>query len=146
MTEGHTQEALAAILSRDHKSISAYETGRNSIPDDIAAKLRGLGYDGPINQGLNKDGGIKKVRKSPVNIGQNATSGILLDHISSAWVLVHEACIAAGARPDLMPAKGLGRLLAIVAEKISRGDAVEAREALLEEAKDLVSSMTETVQ
>jgi hypothetical protein len=143
MLSGYTQSALGVILSRDHKSISAWETGRNQIPSDAANALRKMGYTGPINS--DKD---KPVRKSgshlaPVNIGDSSRGDYLSsEDVSDAWAIVHEACIAAGARPDLMSSKGLGRLLAIVAEKISRGDGEAARAALLEEAKDLVSSMT----
>ena len=88
--------------------------------------------------------------ETPANIGQKAApyipAGFSAEDISAAWVLIHEACTAAGARPDLMPAKGLGRLLAIVAEKISRGEGFEARSAILEEAKDLVVAMSGQVR
>ena len=143
MLSGYTQSALGVILSRDHKSISAWETGRNQIPEDAANALRQLGYTGPINQ--DKEKPVRKSGKhlSPVNIGDSVRDESLKpEDVAEAWVLIHEACVSAGARPDLMPAKGLGRLLAIVAEKISRGDRGAARIALLEEAKDLVSSMT----
>ena len=46
---GYTQQALAVLLGRDHKSVSAYETGRNSIPPEVGDKLRELGYEGPLS-------------------------------------------------------------------------------------------------
>lgn len=46
--QGYTQQALAQLLGRDHKSVSAYETGRNQIPDEVGKALRELGYDGPL--------------------------------------------------------------------------------------------------
>ena len=43
-----SQDALAAVLGRDQNAVSRYERGVSPIPEDIAERLRELGYKGPL--------------------------------------------------------------------------------------------------
>lgn len=162
---GLSQAQMGAALGGLAQTTYASYEGKSEIAEDVRSYLNEIGVNltwlltgnGPmLRPGIER---IQVVRdeqtgkavslrpisaNTPANIERNApqqSEGVSPSDISTAWGIIHEACAAVGARPDLMPAKGLGRLLAIVAEKVSRGDAELARAAMLEEARDLVAAM-----
>lgn len=133
-----TQEAMAKFLETPIASYNRYERGEADPPYEFLSKLIEKCGDAarPLMPGWEL--------VSP-GVAESATpyvTGVLPEHISEAWAILHEAARAANADVMAMDVAAVGEMIGAAAEAVAQGRGAEARMRAVRRAEVVLRAMT----